>query len=99
MHVGEVDVAEGDGAAVDQVAGGRDLLGDRADQIRRGDDRRVVGAGDGDVYLLGDDAAVLVVHSFPTRRSSDLVLGQILDGRVRHRVGPGQLAADAAAGG
>ena len=31
MHVGEVDVGEGDGAAVGQVARRRDLLGDRAD--------------------------------------------------------------------
>ena len=58
MHVGEVDVGEADGAAVGQVAGRGDLLGDRADQILRGDHRRVVGAGDGDVDLLGDQAAV-----------------------------------------
>ena len=56
--VGEVDVGEGDDAAVGEVAGGRDLLGDRADQILRGDHRRVVGAGDGDVDLLGDQAAI-----------------------------------------
>ena len=50
-----------DGAAVGEVAGRRDLLGDRADEILRGDHRRVVGAGDGDVDLPGDQAAVLVV--------------------------------------
>ena len=52
VHVGEVDVGEGDGAAVGQVAGRGDLLGDRADDILRRDHRRIVGAGDGDVDLL-----------------------------------------------
>ena len=51
VHVGQVDVGEGDGAAVGQIAGRGDLLGHRADQIRRRDHRRIVGAGDGDVDL------------------------------------------------
>ena len=58
MHVGEVDVGEGDGAAVGQVARRGDLFGDRTDEVLRGDQRRIVGAGDGDVDLLGDQAAV-----------------------------------------
>ena len=62
MHVGEVDVGEGDGAAVGQVARRGNLFGDCTDEILRGDHRRVVGAGDGDVDLPGDQAAVLVVE-------------------------------------
>ena len=41
-----------------RLPAGRDLLGDRADQILRGDHRRIIGAGDGDVDLLGDEAAI-----------------------------------------
>ena len=93
MHVGEVDVGEGDGAAVGQIAGRGDLLGDRADEILRGDHRRVVGAGDGDVDLLGDQAAVLVVERDGEALDLGLAGGQILDRGVGNRVGPGQLAA------
>src|SRR6185436_20698035 len=60
MHVGEVDVGEGDDAAVGQVARRGDLFGDCTNEILRGDHRPIVGAGDGDVDLLGDQAAVLV---------------------------------------
>src|SRR5438270_302812 len=69
-----------------EVGGGDvDVLGDRAIAMA-GDDLGFVGAGDGDGDGLGGGAAVAVVdrlvvllcrhlpglHSFPTRRSSDL---------------------------
>src|SRR5258705_410064 len=62
VHVGEVDVVEGDDADVARVGGWGDVVGDGDDEILRGDHRRVVGARDGDVDLLGDQAAVLVVE-------------------------------------
>ena len=86
-------------AAVGEVAGRRDLLGDRADEVLRGDHRRVVGAGDGDVDLPGDQAAVLVVQRDGEALDLGLAGGQILDGGIRNRVGPGQLAAGTGAGG
>ena len=42
MHIVKVEVAETDGAGISEITGGRDLLGDRTDEILRGDDRRVV---------------------------------------------------------
>ena len=99
MHVGKVDVGEADRAAVGQVAGRRDLLGDRADESCRGDHWRVVGAGDGDVDLPGDQAAVLVVERDGEALDLGLAGSQILDGGIRNRVGPGQLAAGTGAGG
>ena len=82
-----------------RLPGRRDLLGDRADEILRGDHRRVVGAGDGDVDLPGDQAAVLVVQRDGEALDLGLAGGEILDGGIRNRVGPGQLAAGTGAGG
>ena len=98
MHVGEVDVGEGDDAAVGQVARRGDLFGDRADEILRGDHRRIVGAGDGDVDLLGDQAAVLVVERDGEALDLGLAGRQILNRGICNRVGPGQLAAGSGAG-
>ena len=47
MHVGQVDIGEGDGAAVGQVAGRGDQLGHVAGEVLGYDHRRVIGAGDG----------------------------------------------------
>src|SRR5205807_1568727 len=85
--------------AVGQVAGRRDLLGDRADEILRGDHGGIVGAGDGDVDLLGDQAAVLVVERDGEALDLGLVLGEILNRGIGNRVGPGELAAGSCAGG
>src|SRR2546423_14105433 len=99
MHVVEVDVGESDDATVGEVAGRGDLLGDGADQILRGDHRHIIAAGDGDVDLPGDHAAVLVVE----RDGEELGFGsgrrEVQVGVVGHRVGKGEVAAGAAAGG
>ena len=70
-----------------------DLFGDRTDEILRGDHRRIVGAGDGDVDLPGDQAAVLVVERDGEALDLGLAGRQILNRGICNRVGPGQLAA------
>src|SRR5256885_44209 len=70
-----------------------------ADQILRGDHRHIIAAGDGDVDLPGDRSEE---HTSELQSPCNLVcrlLLEILDGGIRHRVGPGELAAGAAAGG
>src|SRR5438309_615867 len=99
MDVGEVDVGEGDDAAVGQVAGRRDLLGDRADEILRGDHGGIVGAGDGDVDLLGDQAAVLVVERYGEVLRLGLSFTLFPYTTLFRSVGPGELAAGSCAGG
>ena len=48
VHVGQIDVGEGDGAAVGEIADRGDQLGHAAGDVGRRHHRRVVGAGDGD---------------------------------------------------
>src|SRR5258708_4155751 len=70
-----------------------------ADEILHGDDGRVVGAGDGDVDLPGNQTAVLVVERDGEALDLGLAGGEILNRGRGNRVGPGQLAAGAGAGG
>src|SRR5437899_1453378 len=98
MHVGEFVVGEGAGSTLFPYTTLFRSFGDRTDEILRGDHRRVVGAGDGDVDLLGDQTAVLVVERSEEDTSDLLALSQIVYRRMCKRVGPGQLAADAGAG-
>src|SRR6185295_11430465 len=58
----------------------------------------VVGAGDGDVDLLGDQAAILVVEGDGEALDLGLAGGEILNRGIGNRVGPCQLAAGACAG-
>src|SRR5258706_4618263 len=76
-----------------------DQLGNRADEILRGDDGRVVGAGDGDVDLPGDQTAVLVVERDGEALDLGLAGGEILNRGIRNSVGPGEMATGASAGG
>jgi hypothetical protein len=46
VRVGQVDVGECNGAAVDQIANRRDQLGHRTRHVRHRHNRNVVGAGD-----------------------------------------------------
>src|SRR5207249_3120205 len=98
VHVGEVHVIESDDAAVTEVAGRCDLLGHRADQVLRRDHRRIVGAGDRDIDLPGDEATILVVQRDGEALHLGLARGQVLDGRVGDRVRPRELTACAASG-
>ena len=88
VDVGEVDIGEGDRAAVGEVAGGGDLLGDRADEILRGDQRGVIGAGDGDRNVLRDGRAVAIIDSHPIDFGHCLACTEILRGRLIDGVGP-----------
>src|SRR5438270_17800 len=63
----------------------------------RGDHWGVIGAGDGDVDLLGDHAAVLVVEGDGEALDLGLAGGEILDCGIGDGVGPGDLSAGAAA--
>src|SRR6185503_1359674 len=75
----------------------RDLLGDGTGEILRGDHRGIVGAGDGDVDLLGDEAAVLVVEGDGEALELGMAVSHGLHRAVGDGVGPGELAAAAAA--
>ena len=91
MHVGEIDVAEGDSAGGDLVAGPMALrvLGDRASECLGADHRRVVGAGNGDDDVLRDDAAVLVIEGDGIGLVHRLAGGELIERGVACRVGPG----------
>ena len=60
MDIGQVHIRKADAATVGEIPGGRDLLGHRPGCRRGGQDRRVIGTGDGDVDLLGDGAALAI---------------------------------------
>src|SRR5258708_30866002 len=66
-----------------------------ADEILHGDDGRVVGAGDGDVDLPGNQTAVLVVERDGEALDLGLAGGEILNRGRGNRVGPGQLRSEA----
>ena len=53
MNVGQVDIGEGDGAAVGEIAPGVTSSVTAAGDIGRRNDRRIVGAGDVDVTVRG----------------------------------------------
>ena len=99
VHIRQVDIRERDDAAIGQIAGRRHLFRHRAADILGRNDRLVIGAGDGDIDLLGDQAAVLVVDRDGEAFDLGLTRGQVFDGRVGNRVGPGQLPAGASARG
>src|SRR5438132_131439 len=95
----EVDVAEADDPAVAEVAGRGHLLGDGSSEILRGDHRVVFGAGDVFFDVLATHAIFILSLHDALPIYLGLVLGEVLDGGVGDRVGPGQLAAGAGAGG
>src|SRR6266404_4543714 len=95
-----VDVGVGQRAGRDRRATDDEVVVYLHDAARRaGYHRRVVGAGDGDVDLLGDQAAVLVVERDGEALDLDLAGSEILNRGIRNRVSPGQMAAGAGAGG
>src|SRR5437762_99548 len=85
MHVGEVDVAEGDGAAVGQVAGWPDPLGDRAGPILGCVYGRLIAAGATLFPYTTLFRSIAVVEGDGEALDLGLVLGQILDGGIRDR--------------
>src|SRR6185436_15357308 len=98
VGVGQIDVGEGDGAAVLEVAGRGGELGDGAGDVGCGDHRVVVGSGDGDRNGPVDQSAVAVVERDGEGLELGLVLGQILDVGGGDAVAPGDDAAAAVDG-
>ena len=70
----------------------------RTDQVLGRYHRRIVRARDGDVDLLGDDAALLVVQRDGEALNPDLIFGQVFHRTVGHRVAPAQRSASASSG-
>src|SRR5207249_5011143 len=99
VGVGEIDVGEGNRAAVGEVAGAvdGDVLGDRAIAVG-GDDRGLVGAGDGDGDALGGGAGVVVVDLDRVGLDQGLAGGEEVDGVVGDMEAPGDGAAEAVDG-
>src|SRR5207237_1342054 len=99
VAVGQIDVGEGYRAAAGEVAAAidGDVLGDRAIGVG-GDDRILVGAGDGDGDVLGGEAAVIVGNLDLIGLGDGLVLGQEVDRVIGDREAPCDGAAGAVDG-
>src|SRR3954447_25415933 len=98
VDVRQIDVGEGDRAAVGEVADRGDLLGHRADEDLRRDHRGVVGARDGDRDGLGDREAVVVREGDVEGLDLAVAVAKVLSRRGRDRVVPGHDTAGAGAG-
>ena len=99
MHVGEINIGEADGAAIGQVVVGQTVLGDRTDEILRGDDRRVIGASDGHREWAADDAAVTIINRHRVNQRQRVARPQEVECAVDHAVGQGRRTIIIVAGG
>ena len=102
VNVGDIDVAELDGAglAVDLGVLAGAAIGDLGDSpgidacgfLFRGDHRLVIGAVDGDHHILAVGAALAVVHLHREGQHQLIGLAEEVDGRIGGVVGPADSA-------
>ena len=90
MHVGQVDIGKGDAPLSVRLPAGCTCSVTAPIRSLRGDDRRVVGAGDGDVDLFGRRCRRAGRRADGEALDLGLARREILHGAVRDRVGPGR---------
>ena len=91
MDIGEVDVGEADAAGGGEIPGGGDLFGDRTGRRRGCQDRGVIGPGDRDVDLFGDNATMAVAQRNREALNPGLTRGKIFDRAVGDAVAQAML--------
>ena len=87
VHINQIDIIEGDGAAVAQGRCGG-ILGHIAGRDRRTDGWRIVGAGNGHGDQLVHGATLAVTDGHGKGLGRGLIFRQILGGAVGHAVCP-----------